>query len=1188
MASKSEGSQSSSTTPIAKRRLSFSSITTGLTSKEQKRAKVGEVGECSSRNFSACWCHDFKWKDQKVCPTVLGHEDPFSADNLLEDLDINRYGNVKKDIEYLIARRNQLISHGFAAKPLVPCKNLSTQKIPKKIDFGSDRYGSVTREIEELLAQSQLFGCLSSTNSTMSCKRLKKYLTKEDLESNPPSMPNIIDLEDDDEPPANGTVIKCEPAEEIDTSAKCLVVIDSVEEDPENDNNFCHSRSSATKPVVQCWNLGVKKRPSEEDFQSNKYGSVTKEIEELLAQENQVFGVLGSTNSAMLRKRLGTEMYSCKEGWDLKPPSVPDIIDLESPDNGTIVESEPFEEIVREAKPLAVIDLDDEAFENDENSCPNEVADLAKTADNLLQNNVEDQSSAEDQKLRRENSFHGSNIEFKKVEQDLDAADDHKFESEKSCHGSNLASNLKCAEEGKLGKGNSYLGDKPELKKHNGLNPRAEAKAEMVEDKRQTKANAPVSPKISEVEKDKGVYVGVEGDAEHEEGSPQHDSEYGGLGSIWNELSFALECSKDTAVDSSSDKHTIVGAEDCDHSFILKDDIGSVCRVCGLIERGIETIIEYQYAKAKKSERTYRYERSLRNGLEQTKILPESIRWVEHEDSLTEVAVHPRHRKVMKPHQVEGFNFLTSNLVTDHPGGCIMAHAPGSGKTFMIISFLQSFMAKYPSARPLIVLPKGIISTWKKEFQRWQVEDIPLYDLYSSKSESRSQQLVILKRWANERSILFLGYAQFALIVCDMDMNETTLGCRDILLTCPSILILDEGHTPRNQNTDILKSLEQVQTPRKVVLSGTLYQNHVREVFNVLNLVCPKFLKMGTPKVIKRRILSKVQISSGRSSIAKFSDDDFYNLVECTLLEDEKFNRKVNIVQDLREMTSKVLHYYKGDFLDELPGLVDFTVFLELSRAQKKEVAELKELKSRFKINSEGSAIYVHPQLKKLLMYSGVKDRVDVEKIDLMLEKLKETEGIKAKFYLNLLQLCESTGEKLLVFSQYLLPLKFLERLTVKVKNYSLGKEMFVITGDSDSEIRDSCMEQFNNSSDARVFFGSIRACGEGISLVGASRIIILDIHLNPSVTRQAIGRAFRPGQQRKVYTYRLVASGSPEEDDHLTCFRKESIAKMWFEWNGCQGQEDFQMENVDVNDCGDLFLESSQLNQDVVSLYRR
>lgn len=109
----------------------------------------------------------------------------------------------------------------------------------------------------------------------------------------------------------------------------------------------------------------------------------------------------------------------------------------------------------------------------------------------------------------------------------------------------------------------------------------------------------------------------------------------------------------------------------------------------------------------------------------------------------------------MKPHQVEGFNFLLSNLVTDNPGGCILAHAPGSGKTFMIISFIQSFMAKYPFARPLVVLPRGILPAWKKEFQRWQVEDIPLYYV---KADGRSQQLEVLKQWAAKRSILFLGY----------------------------------------------------------------------------------------------------------------------------------------------------------------------------------------------------------------------------------------------------------------------------------------------------------------------------------------------------------------------------------------------------------------------------------------------
>ncbi|KAJ4962411.1 hypothetical protein NE237_022350 [Protea cynaroides] len=68
----------------------------------------------------------------------------------------------------------------------------------------------------------------------------------------------------------------------------------------------------------------------------------------------------------------------------------------------------------------------------------------------------------------------------------------------------------------------------------------------------------------------------------------------------------------------------------------------------------------------------------------------------------------------------------------------------------------------------------------------------------------------------------------------------------------------------------------------------------------------------------------------------------------------------------------------------------------------------------------------------------------------------------------------------------------------------------------------------------------NVMACGEGMSLVEASRVLVLDVHLNPSVTRQAIGHAFRPCQERKVYTYKLVVVDSPEEEDHLICFRKE------------------------------------------------
>ncbi|XP_057502991.1 protein CHROMATIN REMODELING 35-like isoform X2 [Actinidia eriantha] len=695
-------------------------------------------------------------------------------------------------------------------------------------------------------------------------------------------------------------------------------------------------------------------------------------------------------------------------------------------------------------------------------------------------------------------------------------------------------------------------------------------------------------PSEIETTKDKGVYVGVDNDMDSEEGS-HGDSDSDGLADIWNEMGVALECSKDTVEDPPPDDLEGEEEDDCDHAFVMKDDLGSVCRICGVIQRSIETIIEYQYAKGTRSIRTYSYEPRSTKDKEANEIFSNGVKYSGQDFIVAEISAHPRHRKQMKPHQVEGFNFLLSNLVTENPGGCIMAHAPGSGKTFMIISFMQSFLAKYPHAKPLVVLPRGILATWKKEFQRWQVEDIPLYDFYSVKADNRSQQLEVLKQWAGQKSILFLGYKQFSSIVCDTDSSKIAVACQEILLTYPSILILDEGHTPRNENTDVLNSLKKVQTPRKVVLSGTLYQNHVKEVFNIFDLVRPKFLKMETSRSIIKRILGRVP-SVKRYVKAKGLDNVFYESVEHALQKDENFKRKTTVIRDLREMTSKVLHFYKGDFLDELPGLVDFTVYLNLSPTQKHEIQELRKLNRKFKISSDGSALYVHPQLRNLLKISPTREREGLEdaKMDQILEKLDVKDGVKAKFFLNMLGLCESGGEKLLVFSPYLQPLKFLERLAVKVKGWSLGKEIFVITGDSSSEIREWSMDRFNTSPDAKVFFGSIKACGEGISLVGASRIIILDVHLNPSVTRQAIGRAFRPGQEKKVYTYRLVAADSPEEEDHATCFRKESISKMWFEWNEYCRQNEFEMETVDVKDCGDHFMESSKLSEDVKALYKR
>lgn len=50
-------------------------------------------------------------------------------------------------------------------------------------------------------------------------------------------------------------------------------------------------------------------------------------------------------------------------------------------------------------------------------------------------------------------------------------------------------------------------------------------------------------------------------------------------------------------MDPSADEPSGECGEACDHSFILKDDLGLVCRICGIIQKGIETIFEFQYSQ---------------------------------------------------------------------------------------------------------------------------------------------------------------------------------------------------------------------------------------------------------------------------------------------------------------------------------------------------------------------------------------------------------------------------------------------------------------------------------------------------------------------------------------------------------------------------------------------------------------
>ena len=83
---------------------------------------------------------------------------------------------------------------------------------------------------------------------------------------------------------------------------------------------------------------------------------------------------------------------------------------------------------------------------------------------------------------------------------------------------------------------------------------------------------------------------------------------------------------------------------------------------------------------------------------------------------------------------------------------------------------------------------------------------------------------------------------------------------------------------------------------------------------------------------------------------------------------------------------------------------------------------------------------------------------------------------------------------------------------------------------DGDTSDRQSVVERFQNDADCPVFLISLKAGGVGLNLTAADYVYLLDPWWNPAVEAQAIDRAHRIGQTRRVFAARLIARDTVEE----------------------------------------------------------
>lgn len=172
--------------------------------------------------------------------------------------------------------------------------------------------------------------------------------------------------------------------------------------------------------------------------------------------------------------------------------------------------------------------------------------------------------------------------------------------------------------------------------------------------------------------------------------------------------------------------------------------------------------------------------------------------------------------------------------------------------------------------------------------------------------------------------------------------------------------------------------------------------------------------------------------------------------------------------------------------------------------------------------------------------------------------------GGKVILLLQILVHADTIGDKVLVFTQCLKTLDFIEQV-LQTSDWSLhlpsiadlnpgkryGKwrkniEYLRIDGNVEAKKRGDLVNKFNDDKKrnessavsqedskknveetAKLFLISSNAGNVGINLIGANRVILFDSSWNPSKDEQSVHRSYRYGQKKPVYVYRLLTEGT-------------------------------------------------------------
>jgi superfamily II DNA or RNA helicase len=438
----------------------------------------------------------------------------------------------------------------------------------------------------------------------------------------------------------------------------------------------------------------------------------------------------------------------------------------------------------------------------------------------------------------------------------------------------------------------------------------------------------------------------------------------------------------------------------------------------------------------------------------------------------------------LRPYQETGLQWLW--FLYCHGLSGLLCDDMGLGKTHQAMALLAAVMQEDPEKenKYLVVCPTSVIYHWQELLRRFLPE------------------LRVLTYYGVARSLdSFEG--------CDLVL--TSYGIlrtgRDELKTLPfQVAIYDEIQIAKNASSQTHQALKMMDAKMKLGLSGTPIENRLRELKALFDVVLPGY--MPTDAIFRELFVGPIE-----------------------KLHDEEKKRLLS-----KLIKPFILRRKKSEVLLDLPEKIEEIAYCDLSNDQKVLYRETAlSLKSTLysELKDETKPIsYVHvfsalSRLKQIcdhpaLLEEGLETPFDRQsgKWDLFVELLEEALG---------------SGQKVVVFSQYLGMLSIIEQHLRK-------KGIGFATIKGSTRDRSEQLKKFQNDPECSVFTASLLAAGVGIDLTVASIVIHYDRWWNPAKENQATDRVHRIGQNRGVQVFKLVTKHSIEEHIHALIERKKGL----------------------------------------------